>query len=265
VNQKFELSLGITVRLLAIIALLAVVSAGVSLIALQSSRSDVAALTGQVDGLSETLAQTTDLGEKTDQDQSDIALRLDGVEASIEALPQFAIADFGVLIEYLSAKVTSEAGTKRDELQGDIRDLISRYDSRLIGQSSFMTEIAPLQVRMLVSAVDTEAYFLEGIDALEKLDDELAVETTLASIKKSLIRMQAEGQYSADVIAVLQDQLNVVRPITRAALLREVRDAATSVAKARGYDYVLDSAIVIQAAQSDDVPDITEEVKGYLE
>ncbi|MCK5827549.1 hypothetical protein KAH43_03405 [Candidatus Bipolaricaulota bacterium] len=264
-NRKFELSLGITVRILAVIALLAVVSTGISLIALQSARSDVAALTGQVDGLSETLTQTNDLGEQTDQAQSDMATRLDGMEASIVELPRFARADFDILVEYLSAQLASDAGTKRDELQGDIRELISRYESRLIGQSSFMNEISPLQVRMLVSAVDAEAYYLEGIDASEKLDGELAAQTTLASIKKSLIRMQAEGQYSADVIAVLQDQMDVVTSITRAALLREVRDAATSVAKDKGYDCVLDSAVVIQTAQSDAVQDITEEVKGYLE
>jgi len=265
VNRKFELSLGITVRLLAVIALLAVVSTGVSLIALQSSRSHVSALTEKVDVLSETLTQTRDSVEQTDQAQSDMATRLDGMEASIGELPKLAGADFGVLIEYLSAKLASDAGARRDELQVDIRELISRYDSRLIGQNSFMNEIAPLQVRMLVSSVDAEAYCLEGIDASEKLDGELAAETSLASLKESLIRMQAEGQYSADVIAVLQDQLDIVRLITRAALLRKVQDAATSVANARGYDYVLDSAVVIQATQSDDVPDITEEVKGYLE
>lgn len=264
-NQKFELSLGITVRVLAVIALLAIVSTGVSFVAFQSTRANVAALTEKVDRLSETLTQTNASAEQIGRSQSEVATRLDGMEASIEALPKLAIADFGVLVEYLSTELASDAGRQRDQLQSDIRELIGRYNAKLIGQDSFMNELYPLQVSMLMSSVDAEMACLAGIDAREKLDSGRAVETMLVSLKESLTRMQAEDQYSADLIAILQDQLAFVMPIARAALLREVRDAATSVAKARGYDYVLDSAAIIRVAQSDDLPDITEEVKGYLE
>jgi hypothetical protein len=220
---------------------------------------------GDVDGLSESSAQAADSLDQTDQAQSEMMRRLDVLETKAEEYPRFAVADFALLVERLSVQLSSDAGIRRDEGLNEIRDLVGLYGSRMISQNSLMNDIASLQVRMLVNSVDAELYCLGAMDDSQKSGAESVSEAALSSIKDSLIRMEEENQYDPSRIAVLQDQLELVKSHTDAALLRRVRDAATSVAKAKGYDYVLDSASVIQVTQSNDIPDITEEVKGFLE
>ena len=118
---------------------------------------------------------------------------------------------------------------------------------------------------MLVNSVDALSYCLDAIEEPQEADAENIWASALRSIRESLIIMEEENQYDADLIAVLQDQLTLATTYTQAVLMRRVRDAAVSVAKSKGYDFVLDSASVVQVTQSTAVPDITEEMKGFLE
>lgn len=264
-NRKFELSLGISVRLLAVIALLAVTATGVSFVVFQSTRTDVAALTEDVDGLNVSLVHASDSLGQTDQAQSEMLARLDILETTAEEYPRFAVANFALLVDHLSVQLSSDAGVRRDAGLNEIRELVRRYGSRMISQSSFMNDIGPLQVEMLADSVDAEMVCLEAMSNWQRSDATSVWKDTLGSVKNSLIRMDEESQNDLSRIAVLQNQLELVMSYIDAALLLRVRDATASVADAKGYDFVIDSASVIQVIPSNGVPDITEEVKGFLE
>jgi len=265
VKRTFELNSEISVRLLAGIALLAVISTGVSFVAFQSTRSDVATLIEDVDSLRVALSEATDDLSRVEADQSEMTTKLNTLESDAETPPILAVADFDDLVEFLSVHLSSDAGTRRDEALSEIRALESLYESRTISQNSFINQLSPLQVKMLVNSVDALSNCLAAMEGPQEIDNETTWASSLRSIRDSLITMEEENQYGASLIAAYQDQVNLAGLHVHSALMRRVRDAAVIVAKSKGYDFVLDSASVVQVTHSTDVPDITEEIRGFLE
>ena len=264
-KRTFELNSEISVRLLVGIALLAVISTGVSLVAFQSTRNAVAALIEDADSLRVALSQVTAASSQAEADQASMGTKLENLESKIEVFPKLAVADFEALAESLLVYLSLDAGTRRNEALSEIRALERLYESRTISHSSLMNQLAPLQVKMLVNAADALSNCLAAIEDPQEIDNKAAGASTLRSIRGSLIAMEEENQYDSDLIAVLQDQLSLATTHTQAVLMRRVRDAAVSVAKSKGYDFVLDSASVVQVTQSTDIPDVTEEIRGFLE
>ena len=264
-KRTFGLNSEISVRLLAGIALLAVISTGVSFVAFQSTRGDVAILIEDVDSLRVALSEATDDLSQAKEDQADMTTALDTLESNAAVLPRLAVADFEALAEFLFNQLSSDAGIRRDEALNEIWELKRLYESRMISQNSFINQLSPLQVKMLVNSVDALSYCLDAIEGSHDSGTESAWKSTLSRIRGSLSSMQEESQYDADLIAVLQDQLDLVKLHIQAVLMLHVRDAAVSVARSEEYDFVLDSASVVQVTQSTAVPDITEEMKGFLE
>ena len=75
-KRTFGLNSEISVRLLAGIALLAVISTGVSSVAFQSTRGDVATLIEDVDSLRVALSEATDDLSQVEADQSEMTTKL---------------------------------------------------------------------------------------------------------------------------------------------------------------------------------------------
>lgn len=260
---------GLSIRLLAVIVLLGVISAGAMLVAFHLTNRRIAELEQRIlANETERIDAVSDLREQSDAIQLSVGIRVDDLEARINQHQQkIAIVDLDKLVQELLFRLSSETHDGVNEALNEIEQLQRRYMAGSITQNEYVRALEVLQIDALVHAVGAELDLLDAVDSLgvfasSPSTEVIEIRNGTLLIQEKVLAIQESRQIDSFKLALLEDELSLVQSQVTLALTRWIRDFAAEVAQDLDYDIVLDRGATILVTQS---IDITESVILKLE